>query len=99
MKSSKFWDIVERLYDNVEIGLWATLLAGVVFLVVFVIPALPTIRSQYQRVRAQQIADENSFFCRKLNKKVGTPAYDECLLVLGDFRLKVEQRIYDESAF
>lgn len=87
------------LYDNVEIGLWAVLLAFVVFMAAFVIPALPTIRAQYQRIRAQQIAEENSLYCKKLKKKVGTPAYDECLLVLGDFRLKVEHRIYNESDF
>jgi hypothetical protein len=31
--------------------------------------------------------------------KVGTQTYNDCLLVLGDFRLKVEQRIYNDSDF
>jgi hypothetical protein len=31
--------------------------------------------------------------------KAGTRAYDKCLLVLGDFRMKVEQRAYSESDF
>lgn len=77
----------------------ALLLAFVIYFVVFVVPILPAMRAQYQRVRAREIADENALYCKRLNMKVGTQTYNDCLLVLGDFRLKVEQRIYNESDF
>ncbi|HET7805915.1 MAG TPA: hypothetical protein VFL53_16885 [Pseudolabrys sp.] len=88
-----------RLYDNVEIALWAVLLAFVIFMAVFVVPALPALREKYQRARTQEISAENALYCKKLNMKEGTEAYRDCLLVLGDFRLKVEQRAYSESDF
>lgn len=99
MKSDKILDLVIRVYDNVEIGLWSILLAFVIFFIVFVVPILPAMRAQYQRVRAREIADENALYCKRLNMKVGTQTYNDCLLVLGDFRLKVEQRIYNDSDF
>lgn len=47
----------------------------------------------------QQIADETALYCEKLNRTPGTQAYSDCLLVLGDFRLRVEQRVYSERDF
>lgn len=97
MKSNRILELISHVYDNAHAALWATLLTFVIYLGIFVIPMLPSIREQYQRVRAQEIADENALYCNKLNMKVGTQAYNECLLVLGDFRLKVEQRISSEN--
>ena len=95
MKSNKILDLVIRVYDNVGLALWAILLASVIYLV----PMLPALRAQYQGIRAQEIGDENALYCKRLNMKVRTQTYNDCLLVLGDFRLKVEQRIYNESDF
>jgi hypothetical protein len=97
LRSNKVRELIGHVYDNVHAALWATLLAVVIYLGIFVMPMLPSIREQYQRARAQEIAAENALYCNKLNVKVGTQAYNECLLVLGDFRLKVEQRISSEN--
>ena len=99
MKSHRIREIAGRVYDNIEISLWAILLASVVFLAVFVVPTLPAIRAQYQKAHAQEIADETALYCKKLKIAPGTPAYGDCLLVLGDFRLKVEQRVSNEIDF
>ena len=72
MKSYQIREIVGRFYDNVEIALWAILLAFVVFMAVFVVPMLPALRAQYQKTRAQQIADETALYCEKLNMTLGT---------------------------
>jgi Na+/H+ antiporter NhaC len=96
MKSNRVWELIGHVYNNVYAALWATLLAFVIYLGIFVIPMMPSIQ-EHQRVRAQEIADENALYCKKLNMKVGTQAFNECLLVLGDFRLKVEQRISSEN--
>ena len=99
MKSNKILELLSHTYDNVAIALWAIGFASIIYLGVFVIPRIPSLREQYQRVRAREIADENALYCKKLNMKVGTPAFNECLLVMGDFRLKVGQRIYNENEF
>jgi len=75
MKSNRVWELISHVYDNVHAALWATLLAFVIYLGIFVIPMMPRIQEQYQRVRAQEIADENALYCKKLNMKVGTQAF------------------------
>jgi hypothetical protein len=99
MKANKVLDLIHRVYDNVEMALWSILLTTVIFFIVFVVPILPAIRAQHLRVRTKEIAEENALYCEKLNMKAGTPAYTDCLFVLGDFRLKVERHIYEEIDF
>ena len=43
----------------------------------------------------QEIATENEAFCEKLDLKRGTSKYNQCLLDIGQFRLKVENRVLD----
>jgi len=97
MKPKKGWVLISRLYDNVNAALWAISLTVLIYFAIFVIPMLPSIRDEYQRLRGQEIADENAVYCKKLDLKVGAVAYNECLLILGDFRVKVEQRIYNDG--
>jgi hypothetical protein len=66
---------------------------------VFVAPKIPEIRANIANIRAEKIAAENSNYCEKLGMKAGTRAHSRCLLTLGDFRLKVEQRIEEENDF
>jgi hypothetical protein len=97
MKSSKIWKIVGRTYDSVEIALWAMLLAFVMYFVAFIVPKVPEIQARGERIRAEEIAEENASFCEKLGTKRGTEKYNQCLLDVGAFRLKVEKRITDED--
>lgn len=97
MKLDRILELLGHAYDNVALALYAIGFACLIYLGVFVIPRIPSLREQYLRVRAREIADENALYCNKLNMKVGTQAFNECLLVLGDFRLKVEQRISSEN--
>ena len=92
-----FWEKIGRLYDNVEAALWATLLAFVIYSIVFIIPKVPDIRARNESVRAQEIAAENELYCEKFGMKLGTERHNQCLFDLGEFRAKVEQRIYDQS--
>jgi hypothetical protein len=99
MKADKLWYIVVRVYEDVETGLWALLITSVIFFIAFVVPRLPEIRAGIARTRAQEIAAENAKYCQELGMKAGTRMYSQCLLTLGDFRLKVEQRIEKENEF
>jgi hypothetical protein len=97
MKSLKNREIVGRIYDNVEIALWAMLLAFVIYFIAFVIPKVPEIQARAERIRAEEIAAENSSVCEKLGIKRRIDKYNQCLLDVGAFRLKVEKRINDEN--
>jgi hypothetical protein len=99
MKPSRNWDKVGRVYDNVEAALWAALIAFVIYFTVFTIPKMPEVRAQNERARVQEIAAENALYCEKFGMKVGTEKHNQCLLDLGEFRMKVETRVYDQSVF
>jgi hypothetical protein len=99
MRSSKVRQLVHRVYDTIETGLWSILITSVVFIAVFVVPKIPAIKAQYEIIHAREIADENAFYCTELNMKMGTQPFAECLLLLGDFRVKTETRIYRDNIF
>jgi hypothetical protein len=99
MKPERFWDLIGRVYDNVESALWALLIASVIFLLVFTLPRVPEIQAEMARIRAKDIAVENAYYCERLGLRAGTQTYSQCLLTLGDFRLKVEKRINEEREF
>jgi hypothetical protein len=99
MNSNKNLELVRRIYPNVESALWAILLTLVIYFVVFEVPNLPAHWAQAERIRAQEIAAENSHYCDMIGLKSGTQEHEQCVLYLGDFRLKVEKRIADENEF
>ena len=99
MASNKKFELVRRIYDNVEAALWASLLAFVIYFVAFDVPNLPAYWAQAERIRAEEIAMENTSYCEKLGMTAGAPKHEQCLLTLGEFRLKVETRIAAEQDF
>jgi hypothetical protein len=99
MRAKKIWRLIGRIYDDIESALWALLITSVIFFIVFVVPKIPEISANIANIRAEEIAVENANYCEKLGMKAGTQAYSRCLLTLGDFRLKVEQRIGEENDF
>jgi len=99
MKATRIREIVSHVYENVELALWATLIAFVIYFFTFAFPKMHEIQAQNARIRAEEIAAENTSLCEKLSIKRGTDAYAQCLLDVGEFRWKVETRIYNETAW
>src|SRR5262245_30580824 len=99
MKATRIREIASRVYDNVEVALWAMLFAFVIYFITFILPKMPEIQAQNERIRVEEIAVENGAFCKQLDIKQGTANYNQCLLDVGQFRLKVEQRVHAEDEF
>lgn len=99
MNADKVWELVSRVYDQVEIALWALLLSGIICFSAFTLPKLPQILARIDAIRAQEIAAENTFYCEKLGMMARTVKYKQCLLTLGEFRIKVEKRVAAEQDF
>jgi len=91
--------VVEQVYDNVNVLLWAILIAALVFFGIFVAPKLPKEKAKYEATHALEIASENDFYCRKWGMAPGNANYRGCMLDLQDLRAKVERRIDDKSLF
>lgn len=99
MKSNKVWEILSSVYDNVETALYALAFALVIYFVAFILPKVPEMQAQGQRIRAEEIAAENASLCEKLDTNRGTEKYNQCLLDVEAFRMKVEKRTADEIEF
>jgi hypothetical protein len=93
--SPKTREIAGRVYDHIEIALWAILFAFVMYFIVFVMPNVSETQAQREISRVQEIAAENAAFCEKLDIKRGTNKYSQCLLDIGQFRLNAEKRVLD----
>ena len=97
--SMKIREIASRVHTELETAMWAMLFAFVIYFITFVLPKLPEIQAQNAIVRVQEIGAENASLCEKQSIKRGTATYSQCLLDVGEFRSKVEKRIYDETAW
>ncbi|HXD46984.1 MAG TPA: hypothetical protein VN655_17810 [Pseudolabrys sp.] len=78
--------LIGRVYDNVELGLWAMLVAGLIVFVAFVAPGVPAAQ---QRNAAEQLAafeHECSFYCSRWGMAPGTRQYTKCMADLHQFR-------------
>jgi hypothetical protein len=93
--SPKIRKAASRVSDHIETALWAMLVALVIYFVFFLFPNIPEAQAQMERIRVQEIAAENASFCERLDIKRGTDRYNQCLLDIGQFRLKVEKRVLD----
>jgi hypothetical protein len=98
MEADRIWDVVARVYYNAEVALWALLITSVIFLA-FQLPRLSAISAAIAATRAAEVAAENAGYCERLGMKAATQPYSDCLLTIGDFRRKVEQRIDAENDF
>jgi len=83
--------------DQTEIALWSLGLSAIICFAAFTIPRLPEILARAKRIRAQEIAAEYAYYCEKFGFNPRAQKYEQCLLDLGEFRLKVEKRIADEQ--
>jgi hypothetical protein len=96
MNSNKLLAVASRLYVDVEIGLWAALLAFVLFFAAVIAPAMPEARAHAELLRVQEIAAEHDYYCGKFGMPEGNPRHAQCVLDLGAFRAKIEKRFADE---
>jgi hypothetical protein len=96
--SRNAWTIIHRVYDTVHAALWALAIAGTVFLLLH-IPQMRDARAIAEAQRAQEVSQENKFYCEKWGMRAGTHEHLICMMDLDAIRAKVEQRIADESNF
>jgi hypothetical protein len=99
MKSNGTLALAQSVYDTVHLALWATLVAFVLFFLAFIAPRLPEAAARAERLRIQEIAQENEGYCAKWQMGLGTKMHDQCILDLQELRAKVENRLADQLDF
>ena len=99
MKSNDTLAMVQSIYDYVHLALWATVAAFVLFFLVFIAPRLPEDAARAERLRIQEISQENEDYCAKWQMGLETKMHDQCLLDLQELRWKIQKRFADMLDF
>ncbi|HET9618765.1 MAG TPA: hypothetical protein VHL34_13690 [Rhizomicrobium sp.] len=85
--------LLGRIYDHVELALWASLLAGVAVFAVFVVPGLPAAQQRNEAERVAAFEHECEFYCTKWGLERGTHRYATCVSDLHQFRTSVAKQL------
>ena len=99
IKSNGTLALVRSIYDTVHLALWAILAAFVVFFLAFIAPRLPEAAARAERLRIQEITQENEEYCAKWQMGLGTKMHNQCISDLQELRWKVQNRFADELDF
>ena len=99
IKSNGALAIAQSIYDYVHLALWATLAALVLFFLAFTVPRLPTAAARAERLRIEEISQENEDYCAKWQMGLGIKMHNQCILDLQEFRWKVQNRFADQLDF
>ena len=95
MKSNGTLTLVQSIYDQVHLALWATLTAFVVFFLAFIAARLPEAAARAEALRIQEIVQENEGYCAKWQMGLGTKMHDQCISDLQELRSKIQDRLAD----
>jgi len=99
MRSNGALAIVQSIYDYVHLALWAALAAFVLFFLAFIAPRLPEAVARAERLRIQEISQENEDYCAKWQMGLRTKMHDQCILDLQELRWKIQNRFADNLDF
>jgi hypothetical protein len=90
--------LLRRIYDVLDQVLWAFGIAmGLV--TIWAILHISQARDIFQRIRAQEIFEENRTYCEKWGMRAGTHEHTLCTFDLNEIRAKHERRINDDMIF
>jgi hypothetical protein len=98
-RSDRTLALVQSIYDTVHLALWATLAAFVVFFLAFIAPKLPEVAARAERLRIQEISQENEDYCAKWQMGLGSKMHAQCILDLQELRWKIQNRFADQLDF
>lgn len=97
MRSQEIMPFLQRSYDIIHSALWSVGTAIFLYFVFIVAPTIPAAQGRAVRIRDREIAAENEHYCAKWGIGSGTAKNDQCLLDLGELRMKIEERVAEES--
>jgi hypothetical protein len=99
MLSEKTWEVIHRIYDNVQTALAAVACAVGLYFVMFVLPHVSEIQAAVESERILQIAAESRHYCEKWGMHEGTENYLRCTLDLQQIRANAEARLIASDIF
>lgn len=91
MKPLKLRACLARLYFEINLALWAALLAGIVFFFAFVAPDIPAIQRRAATAEAARFIGQCSFYCEKWGFARGSLKHSQCMQDLKQFRREIQK--------
>jgi hypothetical protein len=99
MNDQKSWLAVGRIYDGIELALWAALIAGLAVFALFIVPGIPGAQQRSAAARAAEFEHACDFYCRKWGMPAGTRRHEQCMSDLKQFRREVVTRLEEDDMF
>lgn len=88
-----------RLYDHVELALWASLVAGLIVFALFVLPGIPAAQQRSEAAQAAAFERQCDFYCTRWGMPAGTRRHAQCMSDLRQFRASVEKALAEDEPF
>jgi hypothetical protein len=88
---------ISKVYDYVHVMLWSGLAALLIFFALYTLPNVRAFQAEMQAARIIDMAAEDEALCTRLAMGKGTPAHDQCLPAVQEFRAAVVKRLADDS--
>lgn len=96
MRTGRLKAYLARLHFEIECALWAMLLTGVLFFVVFVAPGIPAAQRRAAAAEAVQFISQCSQYCETWGLARGSLQHAVCMQDLKQFRAAIEAKVGDE---
>lgn len=90
--------MIQRVYNEIHIALWALAAGGALYFLFFLAPRLPEISARIERARTAEIAAENKLYCERWGMPAGTRRHIQCTLDLDELRAGIERRFAENLA-
>lgn len=95
MAGSRAKTTVRRIYDQVNLALWAGLVGFAIFCAFVIVPQMPRYRAEAARANAREQAD--ALYCKRWGFAEGSAAYVRCMSDLLELRRSIERQLDDEA--
>jgi hypothetical protein len=91
--------LVGRIYDGIELALWAGLIAGLVVFALFVVPGIPAAQKRSAAAQAAEFEHTCDFYCSKWGMPAGTRRHERCMSDLKQFRRAIVKTLEEDAWF
>jgi len=99
MRAGRTSALLDRLYEHVELAMWASLVAGLIVFALFVVPGIPAAQHRIEVARSAAFEHQCDFYCARWGMPAGTPRHAQCMTDLRQFRESVVKTLAEDEPF
>lgn len=85
-----------RIYDQVNLALWAALTAFLIFFALVIVPQMPHHQADAQAARAAAREREDAFYCKRWGLAHGSEKFSKCMTDLIELRRSIDTQFSED---